>query len=145
MFRYEHCMATPARRVLARTGLRCHRNRTPAASRLISAGSQDSAALHYLHARRPSKPIPVITPVLEGLQAFAMPRTLPDGRVESPGVLRIYLASMFILAAFYAISAVIQVRTAHSLLAPRLKRFCGPCSSLPAACVKPPSRQKAKA
>ncbi|KIZ00876.1 hypothetical protein MNEG_7083 [Monoraphidium neglectum] len=37
-----------------------------------------------------------------------MPRTLPDGRVESPGVLRIYLASMFILAAFYAISAVIQ-------------------------------------
>jgi hypothetical protein len=38
-----------------------------------------------------------------------MPRTLPDGRTESPGVLRIYLTSMIILAAFYACSAVLQV------------------------------------
>lgn len=38
-----------------------------------------------------------------------MPRTLPDGRVESPGVVRIYIASMAILAFFYACSAVVQV------------------------------------
>jgi hypothetical protein len=47
--------------------------------------------------------------MLEALQRFAMPRTLPDGRTESPGVLRIYLASMIILAGFYACSAVMQV------------------------------------
>jgi hypothetical protein len=31
-----------------------------------------------------------------------MPKTLPDGRTESPGVLRIYMSSMVILALFYA-------------------------------------------
>lgn len=31
---------------------------------------------------RPSKPIPIVTPVLDALQRFAMPRTLPDGRTE---------------------------------------------------------------
>jgi hypothetical protein len=38
-----------------------------------------------------------------------MPQTLPDGRTESPGVLRIYMASMIILAAFYACSATLGV------------------------------------
>lgn len=58
-----------------------------------------------------SKPIPFVTPVLEGLQRLSMPRTLPDGRTESPGVVRIYLASMIILAVFYALSAFLQVIT----------------------------------
>lgn len=31
-----------------------------------------------------------------------MPKTLPDGRTESPGVMRIYMSSMVILALFYA-------------------------------------------
>lgn len=38
-----------------------------------------------------------------------MPRTLPDGRSDSPGVLRIYMASMVILATFYACSAVLSL------------------------------------
>jgi hypothetical protein len=41
------------------------------------------------------------------LQNQVMPQTLPDGRTESPGVLRIYMASMIILAAFYACSATL--------------------------------------
>ena len=70
---------------------------------------------------RPSKPIPVITPALDMLQSLAMPRTLPDGRTESPGVVRIYLASMIILAVFYVASAVIQVRRggSHAPVGPR--------------------------
>ncbi len=43
------------------------------------------------------------------LQENAMPRQLPDGRTESPGVLRIYLSSMIILALFYACSAVMSL------------------------------------
>jgi hypothetical protein len=38
-----------------------------------------------------------------------MPRTLPDGRSESPGVLRIYMSSMVILALFYACSMVLSL------------------------------------
>jgi hypothetical protein len=38
-----------------------------------------------------------------------MPRKTPDGRTESPGVLRIYLSSMIILALFYACSAVLSL------------------------------------
>ncbi|WIA20218.1 hypothetical protein OEZ85_006060 [Tetradesmus obliquus] len=37
----------------------------------------------------------------------SMPKKLPDGRTESPGVLRIYLSSLIILALFYACSAVV--------------------------------------
>lgn len=38
-----------------------------------------------------------------------MPKTLPDGRSESPGVLRIYMSSMIILALFYACSMVLSL------------------------------------
>lgn len=41
------------------------------------------------------------------LQENSMPKKLPDGRTESPGVLRIYLSSLIILALFYACSAVV--------------------------------------
>lgn len=44
---------------------------------------------------------------MDWLHDQAMPRTLPDGRVESPGFVRIYLASMAILAAYYAFSLVL--------------------------------------
>lgn len=53
--------------------------------------------------------IPLVAPFLNYLQEFAMPKPLPDGRTESPGVVRIYLASMMILAAFYLCSAVVSV------------------------------------
>lgn len=53
--------------------------------------------------------IPVASELYSFLQDNAMPRTLPDGRTESPGVLRIYLASMAILATFYACSAVLSL------------------------------------
>jgi hypothetical protein len=36
-----------------------------------------------------------------------MPRKLPDGRTESPGVLRIYLSSLIILALFYVASGFV--------------------------------------
>lgn len=38
-----------------------------------------------------------------------MPRKLPDGRTESPGVMRIYLSSLIILAAFYVCSAAVAL------------------------------------
>lgn len=41
------------------------------------------------------------------LQENSMPKKLPDGRTESPGVLRIYLSSLTILALFYACSTVV--------------------------------------
>jgi hypothetical protein len=41
------------------------------------------------------------------LQENSMPKKLPDGRTESPGVLRIYLSSLIILALFYACSTVV--------------------------------------
>lgn len=74
--------------------------------------------------KAPSKPIPVITPALEALQRYSMPRTLPDGRTESPGVLRIYLASMVILAAFYAASAALQVRPLACVVCAVLCQLC---------------------
>ncbi|GBF94652.1 hypothetical protein Rsub_07388 [Raphidocelis subcapitata] len=74
-----------------------------------SAGAQQGVTVAEEQPAKPSRPIPIVTPALDWLQRFAMPRTLPDGRTESPGVIRIYLASMIILATFYACSAVLQL------------------------------------
>lgn len=51
--------------------------------------------------------VPVASELLDWLHASAMPKTLPDGRTESPGVLRIYVASMVILAIFYTVSIML--------------------------------------
>jgi len=53
--------------------------------------------------------IPVASELYSFLQDNSMPRTLPDGRSESPGVLRIYMSSMVILVVFYMCSAVVSV------------------------------------
>lgn len=53
--------------------------------------------------------IPVASELYDFLQDNAMPKKLPDGRTESPGVLRIYLSSMIILGLFYACSAVLSL------------------------------------
>lgn len=53
--------------------------------------------------------IPVASELYDFLQDNAMPRKLPDGRSESPGVLRIYLSSMIILGLFYMCSAVVSL------------------------------------
>lgn len=53
--------------------------------------------------------IPVASELYDFLQENAMPRTLPDGRTESPGVFRIYISSLTILALFYACSAVVSL------------------------------------
>lgn len=44
--------------------------------------------------------------------------------LQSPGVLRIYLASMIILAGFYACSAVVQVRRTFVAFA-LVRQGCG--------------------
>eukprot|EP00775_Hariotina_reticulata_P006881 gene6881-7097_t len=53
--------------------------------------------------------IPVASELYDFLQENAMPRILPDGRSESPGVWRIYISSLTILALFYACSAVLSL------------------------------------
>lgn len=53
--------------------------------------------------------IPVASELYDFLQENSMPKTLPDGRTESPGVFRIYMSSMVILAMFYACSAVVSL------------------------------------
>lgn len=50
---------------------------------------------------------PLCPQLLDWLHANAMPQKLPDGRSESPGVMRIYVASMVILALFYATSTAL--------------------------------------
>lgn len=51
--------------------------------------------------------VPGASELYDFLQENSMPKKLPDGRTESPGVLRIYLSSLIILALFYACSAVV--------------------------------------
>jgi hypothetical protein len=52
---------------------------------------------------------PVLREAYYWLQESSMPTKTPDGRTESPGVVRIYLASLAILGAFYVCSAVVGV------------------------------------
>jgi hypothetical protein len=84
---------------------------SPAATTPAAVAQQQHAMSHPAASGR----LPIIQPALDFLHDFAMPKTLPDGRTESPGVLRIYLASMIILAVFYCCSAALQVRALGAL------------------------------
>lgn len=53
--------------------------------------------------------IPGASELYDFLQENSMPRQTPDGRSESPGVIRIYTSSMIILAVFYLCSAVVSL------------------------------------
>jgi len=51
--------------------------------------------------------VPLVSETVDWLNSNAMPVRRPDGRMESPGVLRIYVASMVCLAVFYTLSLVV--------------------------------------
>lgn len=70
--------------------------------------------------------IPGASELYDFLQENAMPRKTPDGRTESPGVLRIYLSSMIILALFYACSAVLSLLLRVAAAALRAVGLIGP-------------------
>lgn len=77
-------------------------------ARLAAAQAQAEADAAEEAKYQRMREIPVAGPVLGYLQDCAMPKKLPDGRTESPGFVRIYFASLILLAVFYAASAVLQ-------------------------------------
>jgi hypothetical protein len=91
-----------SKRAIARAEKQAERDR--AAALVAQAEADAEEALKYQRMRE----LPVAGPVLGYLQDCAMPKKLPDGRTESPGAMRIYLASLVLLAVFYTASAVLQ-------------------------------------
>ncbi|KAF8055945.1 hypothetical protein HT031_006584 [Scenedesmus sp. PABB004] len=75
--------------------------------------------------------VPGASELYDFLQDNAMPRKTPDGRTESPGVLRIYLSSMIILALFYACSAALGLVMRVAAAALRAVGLVGPARPPP--------------
>jgi hypothetical protein len=88
-----------------------HHPTLPVTSHRTSSCALSLLPALFSHFRNAKRELPQYIPVASELYSFlqdnCMPTTLPDGRTESPGVLRIYLASMVILAVFYLCSAVL--------------------------------------
>jgi hypothetical protein len=106
----ENNIATVVPVTTGKTSKRAQRAAEKAAekARLAAAQAQAEADAAEEAKYQRMREIPVAGPVLGYLQDCAMPKKLPDGRTESPGFVRIYFASLILLAVFYAASAVLQ-------------------------------------